>query len=157
MKIIYAKLGEEIFVDDENFPWLSSRQWEILRGFPQCRIKVDGRRVRFTMHRMILGLEVGDKRTAYPIDGNKLNNQMVNWRIRSDWRKPHKSDVVPGFTGVAFNEKRLNNPYRAFIIADRHRLYVGNYPTPELAYQAHLEASRVNSSFNIDEWMPKIY
>ena len=46
MKIIIAKTGEQIFVDDENFDWLSQYKWEIFEGYARRGTMVNKKSVR---------------------------------------------------------------------------------------------------------------
>ena len=87
MKQIHLTRGKYALVDNEDFEWLSQWKWHCSHGYVVRDIRVGRgskhRRFRQTilMHRLILGLDVGDKRCADHINQNRLNNQKSNLRI----------------------------------------------------------------------------
>ena len=66
-------------VDDDDYEKLSQFNWSILRK-KHTNYATSKNRTIF-MHRLIMGLEYGDKRVINHIDGNGLNNQRANLEI----------------------------------------------------------------------------
>lgn len=89
MKEIALTKGQFALVDDADFEWLSQWKWRAFWDWHTksyyARSSEKGKthktRRELRMHRLILGLEPGDKRHGDHIDGNTLNNQRSNLRI----------------------------------------------------------------------------
>jgi len=86
MKTIPLTQGKIALVDDANYEWLNQQKWCAHRKhhsfYAVCHVQIDqGVKRMESMHRMILGLEPGDKRQCDHRDGNGLNNRISNLRI----------------------------------------------------------------------------
>lgn len=86
MRQILLTRGKFALVDNADYAWLSQWKWfasqtrflyYARRGTPVVKDKRAGE----NMHRLILGLQPGDKRQCDHIDGDGLNNQRSNLRI----------------------------------------------------------------------------
>lgn len=93
------------------------------------------------MHRLILGLENGDKRQTDHIDGNGLNNQKENLRICSNgqnirWKgKARKGKYTSKYKGV--NWKPKIKKWIAQICYERNKIHIGCYSVEEDAARAY--------------------
>lgn len=80
------------------------------------------------------------------INGNRSDNRLENLRDVSsrantqNRRSPSKSNST-GFLGVTANGS-IANPYRAQITFGNKVIYIGIFPTPELAYEAYVTKKR---------------
>jgi hypothetical protein len=67
-------------VDDEDAA-LSELRWCFNHGYAERRERVDGKYVRVSMARVIVGLQRGDPREVDHINGDTLDNRRENLRI----------------------------------------------------------------------------
>lgn len=77
MKTITLTNGDICIVSDEDYKWARHIRWAI-SGYGYARESSQPYRM---MHRMILGLEQGDKRQGDHKNGDKLDNRRSNLRI----------------------------------------------------------------------------
>lgn len=107
--------------------------------------KADGKKITILMHRLILGLEIGDIRKADHKEPSKtLDNRRINLRIANDAesvrnRRKQKNNTS-GFRGVSFC--KANRKWRARIKVDRKEIMIGYFDTPEEAHAAYCEEAR---------------
>ena len=76
--------AEVALVSDEDYEWLSQYKWYYTgKGYAQTAIwdREAKKQRRPLMHRMILGLERGDKRLSDHVNREKLDNRRENLRI----------------------------------------------------------------------------
>ena len=88
MKQIELTQNQVTIVDDSDFEQLSKHKWQAwwnkcTRSFYAIRNgrKADGKRIKVSMAREILGLKRGDKLQADHRDHNTLDNRRANLRI----------------------------------------------------------------------------
>jgi hypothetical protein len=87
MKSFRLESGEEVLVDDEDFDRVSQCHWHKVKSgnhgfYLATHIRsASGKRETVLIQRLILGLEVGDRRQGDHKDGNKLDNRKENLRI----------------------------------------------------------------------------
>jgi hypothetical protein len=125
-------------VDDEDYEMLNKYRWSCSRRHPRTR--ADGKWL--SMHRLIMGLENGDKKLIDHRDRNPLNNQKENLRIcpslacnlGNSWNKNNSS----GYKGVT----REGNRWRAQIGINGKTRYIGSYDTKEDAALAYNEKAK---------------
>lgn len=108
MKRIPLTRDKFALVDDEDYPILIKYSWQATRMRRTCYAITSmwnkGNQKGVRMHRLILGLTVGNKLVTDHIDGNGLNNQKANLRIITNRqngfnRKPNKNSTSK-FKGV---------------------------------------------------------
>jgi len=86
MKEIPLTQGKVALVDDADYEWLNQWKWYVVQDvrtfyvLHKVRLAKNKRRIE-SMHRLILGLQEGDRRQADHRDGNGLNNQKSNLRV----------------------------------------------------------------------------
>ncbi len=143
MKIIKAKNGREIIVDDEDFEYLSSKTWYFNgKGYAS---RYAGDRYLLPIHREIMGLERGDKRVVDHINGDPTDNRRSNLRIctvsQNLMNRGANSNSKSGFKGVS--PCHSNGRWRATInIAGSKQKHLGYFDTPEEAHAAYVEAAK---------------
>lgn len=148
MKTITLTNGMVAQVDDEDYERLSQHVWAYNHpkgcssGYAVTTIKTRN----IGMHRMVMGLSIGDGKTCDHADRNGLNNQKSNLRIATRAqnamnRGPNKNNKV-GLKGVQINKTSTKRPYIAVIGAGYKSYYLGSFKTAEEAAQAYQEAAK---------------
>jgi hypothetical protein len=135
-------------VDDEDFEAVAVRRWHLMSaGYaanPERRL----------MHRILLGLEPGDRRTVDHINGDTLDNRRANLRIcaHAENRQNHTHGGNRGssspYRGVSLDRVTRNREkvWKAQVMLNGHNHFLGRYATPE-------EAAEVAARFRA-EHMP---
>lgn len=139
MKKILSTSGQEILVDDIDYPHLNQHRWQIHRGY--ARTRING--VWTKMHRLLLGLTQGDKRLSDHINRIRLDNRRCNIRIANTQqnamntaKKPNQSSQ---FKGVYWDAQ--HSKWRAQIRIDTVKTHLGYYTIEELAALAYDRAA----------------
>jgi len=150
MKKILLTQGKIALVDDEDYEWLNQYRWyahkKTKHSFSAGRnIPLDNRKQRSQkMHRLILGLERGDKRECDHIDGNSLNNQRNNLRIcsrhQNNCNRKSYSNSTSTYKGVSWN--RLLKKWRADIQVNNKHILLGSFAFEKEAAQAYNRAAK---------------
>jgi hypothetical protein len=131
-------------VDDEDYEWLNQYKWSFegrcaSRGVRHPHATDKG--ITQKMHRLIMGLEFGDKRVVDHIDGNPLNNRRSNLRVcthRENMRnRKHHASSSNALKGV----KKNGNRWRATITIDYAQKNLGSFSTAEEAHAAYCRAA----------------
>lgn len=142
-KKIPLSRGLIVLVDFADYEFLSQWKWSASASdtaVRQVRDPETGNSYIQQMSRLILGIERGDNRHVRFIDGNSLNCQRDNLRIRSlDYVKPKK---VPreqpigksGFRGVTLHKE--TGRWRAIVWRDRKEKSLGYFSSPKKANEA---------------------
>lgn len=98
------------------------------------------------MHRQILGLEFGDRRQGDHKNHNTLDNRRENIRVATpsqnsqNAKSPRKTSS--GIKGVRFVEGVRGTRWTADITVGGKRVFLGSFPSPELASAAYQEAQQ---------------
>lgn len=132
-----AKAGAPINAKDKN-------------GYTVARIN----RKQYLGHRIVWLLATGEwpKGDIDHIDGNPGNNRLDNLRDVSrstnlqNQRKAH-ADNSTGFLGVTYRNREKCYLSRLYVKGRRYDL--GQFPTPELAHAAYVEAKRQLHTGNV--------
>ena len=88
----------------------------------------DKKNIRF--HREFMGLESGDERVVDHWNGNSLDNQFSNLKIKTNQqniinRTRLNKNNTSGFRGVSWN--KMTKKWHAYIMIDRKRETIGYY------------------------------
>lgn len=143
-RLIPLTQGQWAIVDVADFEWLNQYKWcaawdSHTKGYYAMR-RCKGRIVR--MHRIILGLDFGDKRKGDHINLETLDNRRSNLRIATNSQNGcnsgMKSTNSTGFKGVDFEKRR--GLYRAYIQKDGKLKFLGYKSTAEAAYELYCAA-----------------
>ena len=133
MKQIQLTKGRVATVDDVDYKWLNKYKWYAAREkytfyAKRSVLMGKGKQGTILMHRLILGLQPGDKRQCDHTDGDGLNNQQSNLRIctslqnnRSQKKRKANTSRYKGVcwhprdhkwvSRIRTNEKRINLGY----------------------------------------------
>lgn len=115
-------------------------------GYRSISINVDGKRQRCLAHRLAWVLVHGyfPKTDVDHIDGNRDNNAIANLRLATrsqnlgnSKRRTHNSS---GFKGVHFHKHM--KVWRARITFQGKEIFLGHYPSAELAHEAYVVAAK---------------
>jgi hypothetical protein len=122
-------------VDDEDYDFVSQYRWITLKKLHTTYARATQSNKSVYLHRLIMGLDYGDKRVVNHIDGNGLNNQRENIEICSHTynnQSINKPNTNKG--NIWYYKKCIIKPYRATIIINkvRHSKY---FATEEEAKQ----------------------
>lgn len=147
MKEIPLTQGLVALVDDEDMEYLSQFTWcvgEVSPGrrYAMTRVrKPDGKQATVYMHRIIL--DAPPKKKVDHINGDGLDNRRENIRLCSHSqnlanRKGPASHNTSGYVGVIL----YRGKWRAAVVKDNKRHYVGQFDTPEQAARARDKKAR---------------
>ena len=139
MKQIKLTQGQVALVDDADFDWLNQWKWCVLKspaGF-YARRRDSGQDI--LMHRVILGLELGDKRQGDHQNHNTLDNRQDNIRIctcqqNQRNRKP-RLNLTSGYKGVSWY--RRIKKWQAHIQMNGKRKHLGYFTEEKEAALAY--------------------
>ncbi len=143
--------GQVAIVDASDYEWLTRWSWQAAFSATantyyavSCQ-RVEGKNASFRMHRMILGLEHGDKRQGDHINLDTLDNRRSNLRIASVAQNCQnrgiRSNKVSQFKGVCYEPRGLKH-WVARIRLEGRLIHLGLFLTPELAHAAYCEAAK---------------
>lgn len=135
-------------IDAEDLPLISQFKWsadhdEHCRYYAKVYTTRNGQRIRHKMHRLIMGLKVGDRRYVDHINGNTLDNRRSNLRVctsqQNSMNRRVRRESRSGYKGVLYLKDR--HVYRATIQVGGRRKYLGHFKTPLEAAKAYNEAA----------------
>lgn len=139
--------GLVAIVDDDDGELVAAYTWCAATGrttsYAETKVSHPwGGKTTLRMHRLILGLEFGDRRHGDHINGNGLDNRRSNLRIST----PHQNSVNRrGWSGTSSRYKGVSllpsGKWRAYISAGGKQLFLGNYATELEAAAAYDEAA----------------
>ena len=122
---IFRVNGKVCKVDDEDYKRFLGQPKELSNGYLMC----GKRHARQFLHRLILGIPVGDKRVVDHINGDKLNNRRENLRVATQSENIHKrksaSDASGRFRGIT----KVGARFRATIMKNYKTYHVGVFDT----------------------------
>ena len=144
--------GQVALVDVPDHKVLSSVKWtaqwvEAKHGFYVVRDHhVNGKQQRLYMHRVIMGLQRGDKQIVDHINGNPLDNRRSNLRvctIGENLRNTKFRGSKTGMRGVYPVRNVITKPYHARITVGGKTILLGQFATKIEAYNAYCEAAKI--------------
>lgn len=130
MKTIPISAGNEVIVDDFDYPLLSLIKWTTNK---REDTSYAWHRWFGKMHRFIMAADTGMH--VDHIDGNGLNNQRSNLRIctpKQNYqnRKKHKIGISK-YKGIHFDIRNTKRHWKAIIRSDKKLIYLGCSETEE--------------------------
>lgn len=149
-RTIHLTQNQSAIVDASDFGWLNQWKWYAAwnshtESFYAVRRApwVNGKECHLRMHRVILGLNVGDQRSGDHANRDTLDNRRSNLRIASRSQNMHNRRAgrnnTSGFKGVCFY--RPTGRWLAAIGINNYRHHLGFFDTPEQAHAAYCEAA----------------
>ena len=142
MKTIPLTQGQFAIVDDGDYEELNQYKW-FAQWSPHTRSYYAARQIRMSngkqtqerIHRVILGLERGDKRIGDHLNHVTLDNRRSNIRIATG-SMSNRNRRCKGWT-------QQDGKYRVRIMVDGISKHIGLYDDPPEARAAYLEAKRL--------------
>ncbi len=119
-------------IDPETLERLAGRKITF-SGNGYCQVTIDGRTQ--SLHRWLLGLEVGDPRIADHVNRDQLDNRLSNLRVVTPTGSNMNRVVKPGRWGYGI-QRRPSGRYSAHLTRSRVTYRLGTYDTPEQASRA---------------------
>jgi hypothetical protein len=141
--------GKVALVDADEYEWVSQWKWcaqKHFKTFYAMRKEPcpDGKYRTVKMHRLIMRLSRGDGRQVDHRNCNGLDNRKCNLRIatsaENNQNKSLRVNNKSGFKGVLEQKNR----WRAAIMANGHRIFIGSFETPEAAHAAYCRAAEIH-------------
>lgn len=159
-RLISLTRGQFAVVDAADFDWINQWKWAASpnKGFfyARCHISPGGRKsFHVYMHRLVLGINRGDRMVADHINGNSLDNRRENLRACSTAENnrnvARRARNTSGYKGVYWHKRE--EKWRAgihFLGQSIHLGYFSEKTRAALAYndaakQYHGEFARLNA------------
>ena len=126
----------DIIIDDEDYEKFCKYTWHINSHsntkYCKTNIFIDGKWTKMRLHRLIMNLKNGDKKTIINhIDGNGLNNQKSNLEICNNLYNSQSINKKTRF-GNIYIDNKYKKKYRARVTINK-KLYEKRYYTNEEA------------------------
>ena len=133
----YTSDGQEFYFDLEDYDLIKDYCWYIDNGYVVARsLDMDNRIV--CMHRLVLGLQRGDKRRADHIYHNTNDNRKENLRIVTGSQNLMNSKIfknnTSGCKGVSYNKEKKK--WDAIITVNKNTIFLGRYENIEEAIES---------------------
>ena len=140
--------GGKVMIDDE-FGWLANFSWHVT-GSGYAVHYANSRDAEFWqqpiktaiyMHRVVTGLERGDKRVVDHINHDRLDNRNENLRICTAAENLRNQTSKKRYKGVFLLQGKRKKKWQSIIIFNRERHYLGTFATEAEAAAAYNAAA----------------
>jgi hypothetical protein len=153
MKEVSLTRGMVALIDDADAELVEAFNWRAEKGTATFYARKTGprpERIQTSMHRLILGLERGDRLCCDHIDGNGLNNQRHNLRVatykQNAANRTASRNALSHYNGVTL-DKRVGK-WRAQIQSGGKSIWLGQFATELQAAEAYdLAAVKVHGEY----------
>jgi hypothetical protein len=141
----FAKVSPHRFDELNQYKWFA-RWCEDTRSFyaQSNRNLGNGKWIGFHMHRVILGLEKGDRRQGEHVNRDTLDNQDHNLRIatrtQNQGNRALQRNNTSGYKGVSWSKKRKK--WHAQITKAGKPTSLGYFSNPKDAHDAYFSAAK---------------
>ncbi|WP_186269836.1 HNH endonuclease [Burkholderia gladioli] len=148
---IRTRKGSLILVDETDHAWLSALTWSVSStGYAVRNEWRSGKQRTVLMHRLLLGLQPGDRCDVDHINGNRLDNRRVNLRVCTRSQNLWNARGMNGRSGLkGVSWHATSKKWRARMTTEKgvHR-HLGVFDTPELANEFYtLAVQMVHGEF----------
>lgn len=139
--MIITGTGLPILIDEDDRELLEQFTWSAsqfkAKGNYYAITTVDGQSIY--MHRLLLGLDLGDSLFGDHVNGCTLDNRKANLRAvtpkQNCWNLKRRRTNNTGYAGVVYH--RQTSKYQARIYENGKRVSLGYYETAEQAAAAY--------------------
>jgi hypothetical protein len=148
---VYGRVGvvAHALVDDDDAELVSAYRWgNLVNGYISCGVPhPSGGQRTIYLHRLVLGLDFGDRREGDHKNLDKLDNRRENLRVAS---RSQNAQNVPSqggtsrYRGVAWH--KAHKRWRAYVFLDGRQAFHGYF-------ESELDAARAAARFRA-EHMP---
>jgi hypothetical protein len=126
-------------VDAADGPMVAAYTWQMGKdGYAQRSPWINGRRTTVKMHRMILGLEPGDRRFCDHVNRDRRDNRRANLRVLTSSTNPQNRSPHTGVTsehrGVSW--RKAAGKWEAYVRANGKQVHLGLFESEEDAAAA---------------------
>lgn len=129
-------------VDNEDYQLVSKYNWHLDKdGYAVTKETVNGKRIKVTMHRLVMGLENGNPLQVDHINRKKLDNRKSNLRLVKGSREQQQNrggSKTSRYTGVSWHKG--TKKWRTQIQIEGKVTHLGYYHDEEKAREAYQEA-----------------
>lgn len=141
--------GYNVLIDDEDFNKINNHNWSIekyalKKGKHYFRYFDNTITNTITLHRLVMGCVLYDKKEVDHINGDTLDNRKQNLRIcthtQNMQNQKKRINNRTGYKGVDYNKE--HKKYCARIAINKRQIRLGYYNTAKEAYAAYCEASK---------------
>lgn len=149
-RTIHLTKNKIAIVDANDYEWLSKWKWQASWNqssqsyYAVHSMKVAGKTIKVSMHRLILGLNPGDIRNGDHRNHDTLDNRRNNLRIATFSQNKQNSlrrkDNNSGFKGVSWDSEKRK--WRVRIAVDGRPIRLGRFASLELAHAAYCDAAK---------------
>jgi|SRR3989304_348735 len=148
MKRIKLTQGKYALVSDRDYTYLNQWKWCACKytntWYAQRTVGPKGGQHKILMHRVILGLQAGNKRQGDHRDGNGLNNQRRNLRVatprQNQHNQPRRCNNTCGYKCIYLRKDRQK--WHTRITVNGKKVHVGYFDSPIEAAKAYDKAAR---------------
>lgn len=146
MKIIYAKHGEEIIVDDDDYVTLNSKRWHLDdSGYAVTSLysRRDGKPfcTTISMHRLVNRTPKGlktDHKNEIKLDNRKSNLRNAT-SSQNGWNRGRQANNTSGYKSVWLHKASMR--FQTSVKVNGKRIHLGTFDTPEEAHAAYCKAA----------------
>lgn len=142
--------GKVALVSTHRFDEVSKHKWCVSwrpknkTFYAYARFRIDGIIRTVYMHRFILGVSYGDKRTVDHENHNTLDNRDHNLRVAScaqqQYNRTKQANNTSGYKGVSWDKPRRK--WQAKIAKGGRQKLLGRFNNAEEAYTCYCKAAK---------------
>lgn len=145
MERIYLNHGKTTLIDDEDYQFISQFKWRSHNGYAhRYSRKYEGPPRTIYIHRVLMGLALGDTRQVDHINGDKLDNRRLNLRIctrsQNAMNSSRKRSGSSQYKGVGFYKR--DHKWQAQIKINNKLTYLGLFTSEIEAAKAYNKAAK---------------
>ena len=142
--------GQWALVDEADFVWLNQWKWyaswcsKTQSYYARRSVRVNGKKLCISMHRLILGLIPGDKKEGDHANHDTLDNRRSNLRVATSAQNSQNMDKSrpneSGYRGVFWHAP--SKLYIARIWVNGKPKHLGYFRDPAKAHEVYRDAAK---------------
>lgn len=147
MEILLAD-GQKVMIDDEDYRIVCGYAWHAVRDkntyYARTTIRLDRKPKALSMHRLIMGLNFGDKRQVDHVNGNGLDNTRKNLRVvtsrQNNMNRRVRRNTTSNYKGVSWDQR--TKKWRVTITINQRSRDIGFFSDEVLAAKTYDRKAR---------------